>query len=121
MAEEHDSLEDHYRHRFMRRGYRDAKCPVKTMRPDLFMSKHTRSGKIINEIIAEVEIESTLFKDHTTGQLLDMADYIRQQKKKKVGVRGYLIVPRGKNVLVQARMLIKPLFLDDRPITILQP
>jgi hypothetical protein len=120
MAEEHDSLVDHCRHRFMRDGYRDVKCPIKTMRPDLFMRKNTRSGKVIKEIIVEVEIESTLFKNQTSDQLLDMADYIRQQKRKKVGVCGYLIVPKGKSVLVQAQMLIKTLFLDDRPIIILQ-
>ena|SRR2546425_7846637 len=89
--------------------------------PDLFMQKSIRGSRGVKEIIAEVEIKSTIFKNQTTNQLLDMADYIRQQKRRKMKVRGYLIIPKGKSVSVHARMLVKTLFLDDSPISILQP
>jgi hypothetical protein len=81
-------------------------------RPDLFAQRRTSEGRVVEEVIAEAEIESSLFLDHSLDQLEHMGDYIQYQKRKGVKVTGYLVVPHKKSVCVQATQLLETIDSD---------
>lgn len=120
MADRHDSLVVSYRKRIIRSGFKEVKSPMPTYRPDIFAQKTTRYGKIREQIAVEAEIESTLFGEHTTRQLLDLSDLIEFQKARGIKVRGYLLVPRGRQAQVQANSLLLSLFPKGNVIKLLQ-
>ena len=120
MGELHDSLLVSPRKKIMRRRFREGKSPMPSYRPDLYAYKMARSGKIIEEIIIEAEIESTLYAEHTTHQLVFMDQYLRQQKKKRIKINGYLLIPKGKKVRMLAKSLIESLFPGENAIKISQ-
>ena len=77
-----------------------------TFRPDIFAEKTSAEGRVIEQIAVEAEIESTLFSEHTTDQLVKLSEFIEHQRKKRIRVKGFLLIPRGKRVLAQARQLL---------------
>lgn len=84
-----------------------------TFRPDVFAHKITSKGTVTEEIVAEAEIESTLFSPHTSEQLVTMEEYIVHRVRKRVLVRGYLVVPAGKNILALAKSLLYSLATEN--------
>jgi hypothetical protein len=110
MGDFHDSLLLSLRRKVERNGFRVAKKgPMPSYRPDLFAQKLSNNGRIIEEIIVEAEIKSSLFLDHSLDQLEHMDDYIRQQKRKRIKVTGFLVVPDDKSVRLQAKQLLDTL------------
>ncbi len=107
------------RRRLLRNGFREAKSPMPTFRPDIFAQKRSKSGKVMREIAVEAEIPSTLFYEHTTEQLLTMEDYIQHQRARRIRVDGYLLVPHTKAALALARSLITSLFARGTSIRVL--
>ncbi len=77
-----------------------------TFRPDIFAEKTSAAGRVIEQIAVEAEIGSTLFSEHTTSQLVRLSEFIEHQRRKSIRVRGYLLVPGGKRILAQARLLL---------------
>ena len=120
MAELHESLIVSYRKSIFRRGFKESKSPMPTYRPDIFAQKTSRNGSILEQIIVEAEIKSTLFSEHTAHQLLQMQEYIEHQKRKRIRVRGKLLIPRGKQLRAQAKSLLESLFPEGTKIGILQ-
>jgi hypothetical protein len=120
MAEKHDSLVKAFRMRLFRKGFRLAKSPTPTYRPDVFAERYGRNDQLIEQTIVEAEIDSTLFSEHTSHQLVLLNEYLEHQKRKGVKVRGYLLIPSGKQVLTLANSLIDSLFPKGSDIRVLQ-
>lgn len=118
MADLHESLIRTFRRKASLRGMRDAKSPMPTYRPDIFVERVSREGVIVQQIAVEAEIQSTLFSEHTSHQLLRMDEFITLQKTKRVKTRGFLLVPKGKSVRVHAGSLLDSLFPDGTHIKI---
>ena len=89
-------------------------------RPDIFAQKISKNGKIIEEVVVEAEIKQTLFSEHTTHQLVLMSEYLNHRKNKKIKIKGYLLIPKGKQALALARSLLNSLVLSGNHILILQ-
>ncbi len=106
MAEKHESLLVAFRRRILRGGFREAKSPMPTFRPDIFAERVSSGGRVVEQVAVEAEIESTLFSEHTTDQLVKLSEFIEHQRRRSVRVKGYLLVPRGKRLLAQARSLL---------------
>jgi hypothetical protein len=106
MAEQHESLIIAFRKRILKKGFREGKSPMPTFRPDVFAERISTNGRIIEQIAVEAEIASSLFSEHTTGQLVKLSEFIEHQKGKGIPVRGYLLVPGGKRLLAQANSLL---------------
>jgi len=96
------------------------KSPMPTFKPDVFAQKISKAGRIIEELIVEAEIESTIFTEHTSHQLVLMEEYLSHQKKKWVKIKAYLLLPLGKNTLSLAQSLLDSLFPLGTKIKILQ-
>jgi len=110
MGDFHDSLLLPLRRKIEKNGFRvTKKGPMPSYRPDLFAQKLSNNDRVVEEVIVEAEIESSLFLDHSLDQLEHMDDYIRQQKRKKVKVTGFLVVPDDKSVRLQAKQLLDTL------------
>lgn len=77
-----------------------------TYRPDIFAEKLSEHGRVLEQIAVEAEIASTLFSEHTTDQLVKLSEFIEVQKRKRIPVKGYLLIPRGKRLLEQAKALL---------------
>ncbi len=120
MADLHESLIRSFRKKVVRKGLKESKSPMPTFRPDIFAEKTSRDGKVVEQIAVEAEIQSTLFSEHTSHQLLNMDHFIKLQKSKRVRVRGFLLVPKSKAVRVHARSLLWSLFPDGTPIRIVE-
>lgn len=110
MAELHESLIVIFRKKNLKRGFRESKTPMPTYRPDVFVQKISKTGKIIEEILAEAEIKSTLFIEHTSNQLVLMEKYMRLKLREKIKVSGYLIIPV--DGIKPAKSLLNTLFPD---------
>lgn len=119
MAEQHESLIVAFRKRILRKGFREVKSPMPTFRPDIFAEKVSSNGRVVGQIAVEAEIEATLFSEHTTHQLVKLGEYIEHQRRKRIPVKGYLLVPEGKKLLAQAESLLFTL-PDNVPIQIMQ-
>lgn len=120
MAELHEALIVSYRKSIFRRGFKEVKSPMPTYRPDVFAQKTLRNGSILEQVIVEAEIKSTLFSEHTAHQLLQMQEFIDHQRKRRIRVRGQLLIPGGKKLRTQAKSLLESLFPEGTKITILQ-
>lgn len=110
MAEQHQALLILFRKKLVEKGFREFKNPMPTYRPDIFCKKSLRSGKVLEEIVVEVEIENTLFLEHTAIQLVLMDEYLNHMNRKKKKVNGYLLVPNKKSVKRLAASLVESLF-----------
>jgi hypothetical protein len=120
MAERHERLIKKFRSSPRWRAFRDAKSPMPDFRPDFFGQTVTSSGRVTAQVAVEAEIESTLFKEHTSQQLLIMNDFIAVQKNRGVRVHGFLLVPSNKLALRTAQRLIKSLFPRGTTIQVVQ-
>jgi hypothetical protein len=118
MAELHESLIRSFRKRIMRKGMRDAKSPMPTYRPDIFVEKMSRHGRVLEQIAVEAEIHSTLFSEHTSYQLLRMDEFLRLQRSKRIRARGFLLVPRGKSARALADSMLDSLFPQGTAIRV---
>lgn len=114
MAELHEAVLVAFRKKFLRGGFKEGKSPMPTFRPDVFAEKRSKSGKILKQLTVEAEIESTLFSEHTSHQLVLMDEYIRHQHRKRIKVDGYLLVPRNKNTVALAHSLLMTLPLTTK-------
>lgn len=120
MADRHEALIRSFRKRVITRGLKDAKSPMPTFRPDIFAEKVSGTGLVVEQIAVEAEIESTLFSEHTSHQLILLDDFMRHQTKKRIRVRGFLLVPRGKSAISFARSVLSGLFPEGTGIQIVQ-
>jgi hypothetical protein len=118
MADLHEALIRKFRKRNVLRGMRDAKSPMPTYRPDIFVEKVTHDGQVVRQVAVEAEIHTTLFSEHTSHQLLHMDHFIRLQKTKRVRALGFLLVPKGKAVRANAESLLDSLFPEGTTIKI---
>ena len=107
-----------FRRKIVQSGLKEAESPMPTFRPDLFADKTSPNGNLIEQVAVEAEIPSTLFSEHTAHQLLKMDDFIRHQKSRRIRVRGFLLVPKGKEVQVHAKALLWSLFPEGTSIRI---
>jgi len=120
MAELHDSLVRCLRRQFLSRGLREAKSPMPTYRPDIFAERLSKDGRVMEQIAVEAEISSTLFTEHTSHQLLIMDGFMRLQKAKRIRVRGFLLVPKGKTTRALASSVLDSLFPQGTAIRIVE-
>jgi hypothetical protein len=120
MADVHESLIRAFRKTAIRGGLKETKSPMPSYRPDIFAQRLGDSGCVVEQIAVEAEIPSTLFSEHTSEQLLKMEEFIVEQKRKKIRVRGYLIIPRGKVPRNHASLVLSGLFPDGTRIQIVQ-
>ena len=110
MAERHEAMLRVCRRKLLTNGLKEVKSPMPTFRPDIFAEKRSSGGGVKRELAVEAEIESTLFSEHTSGQLVIMDSYIRHKRKSRIRVDGYLLIPRGKQAAARARALLDSLF-----------
>jgi hypothetical protein len=89
-------------------------------RPDIFAQRVTRNGRIAEQLAVEAEIPSTLFTEHTTEQLLKMHDFIVGQKAKRIRVRGFLVIPKGRQPRSHAELVLSGLFPEGTSIQVAQ-
>ena len=120
MAELHESLVVSLRKRLLKRGFKISKQLTPTYRADIFAEKLSATGKVIEQIVVEAEIKSTIFLEHTTDQLVLMDEFIRHQRTKRIKTEGVLLVPRGKETLQLAVSLLRSLFPEGPSIKIRQ-
>jgi hypothetical protein len=110
----HEELLVSLRRKVERDGFRLVrKSPMPAYRADLFAQRLSKKGQVLEEVVAEAEIESSLFFDHTLNQLEHISEYIRFQKRKRIKVTGYLVVPKKKSALLQATQLLETLDSDS--------
>jgi len=101
MAEKHDNLVAKYRGNLLRKGYNITKrSPFVDYRPDLCAVKKRE------KLFAEIEIDKTLYNDHTLSQLVTMHRYVRKSKYYK----GVLVVPNS--IFEEGRFLVQSIFGD---------
>ena len=120
MAELHESLIRSFRKKVIRGGLKETKSPMPSYRPDIFAQKVSTNGNILEQVAVEVEIASTLFSEHTSEQLLKMHDFILDQRIRRVRVRGYLIIPKGKSPRNHANLVLSGLFPEGTSIQVVQ-
>lgn len=120
MAELHEALIRSFRTRIHRKGLKEGKSPMPTYRPDIFAEKVSRNGRVFEQVVVEAEIHSTLFSEHTAGQLLKMDDFMRLQRAKRVRVRGFLLVPKNKGARTHADGILEALFPEGTEIRVVE-
>ena len=120
MADLHESLVRSFRRRVIKGGLKEAKSPMPSYRPDIFAQKLGRNGFVVEQLAVEAEIASTLFSEHTSEQLLKLDEFMAHQKRKKIRIRGYLIIPRGKVPRNHAGLVLSGLFPNGTPIQIME-
>ena len=120
MADVHESLIRSFRKRIIRGGLKETKSPMPSYRPDVFAQRLRPSGGIVEQLAVEAEIASTLFSEHTAEQLLKMHEFMVAQKAKRIRVRGFLIIPRGKETRSHAGLVLSGLFPEGTPIKVVQ-
>ncbi len=120
MAEVHESLIRSFRRKVIRGGLKETKSPMPSYRPDIFAQRLAQNGSIVEQLAVEAEIASTLFSEHTAEQLLKMHDFIIGQRAKRIRVRGFLIIPRGKEPRNHADLVLAGLFPDGTSIKVAQ-
>jgi len=120
MADVHESLIRSFRKRVMKGGLKEMKSPMPTYRPDIFAQRLAQNGNIAEQLAVEAEIASTLFSEHTAEQLLKMHEFIVGQKAKRIRVRGFLIIPKGKESRNHADLVLSGLFPDGTSIQVVQ-
>lgn len=119
MADLHEQILRSFR-RNVRRGFKEAKSAMPTFRPDFFAARTSSLGTVREQIAVEAEIQSTIFLEHTSHQLVLMQEFIEHQRAKRVRVKGYLLIPNGQQVRRLAESLLESLFPFGTSIRILQ-
>ena len=103
MAEKHEYLVARFRARLRKSGYHiEARSPFVDYRPDV----HAVRG--LRRIFAEVEIDGTLYGEHTRRQLGIMYRYLVKSKRNY----GALVVPRS--LKREATFLVRQVFGDRK-------
>jgi len=120
MAELHESLIVSLRKRLFKRGFKITKQLTPAYRADIFAERLSVKGRVIEQIVVEAEIKSTLFSEHTSEQLVLMDEFIRHQKAKRIKTKGVLLIPRDKATLQLAVSLLRSLFPEGPSIKIRQ-
>lgn len=120
MAELYESLVVSLRRRLFKRGFKISKQLTPTYRADIFAERRSAKGKLIEQIVVEAEIRSTLFSEHTSEQLTLMDEFIRHQGAKRIKARGVLLIPKDKSTLQLAVSLLQSLFPEGPSIKIKQ-
>jgi len=120
MADLHESLVRSFRRRVVKKGLRETKSPMPTYRPDIFAERVSKNGAVVEQVAVEAEIQSTLFSEHTSHQLLKMHEFMRLQRSKRIRVRGFLIVPKAKNARVHADGILDSLFPEGTSIKVVE-
>src|SRR5271169_382342 len=104
MGDKHEKICRVLRERYSQSGFKEGKSPFSTFYPDYYGHKKMVNGKLVEQVVVEVEIENTLFKHHTYQQLEIMGQFLGEQKRKKRKAHGLLAVPDSVNMKVQAEM-----------------
>lgn len=91
-----------------------------TFKPDFFGCRYDARGFTRAQIAVEAEIQSTLFSEHTSEQLVTMQEFIEHQRARRIKVTGLLLIPRGQQVARFARSLLDTLFPEGTSISIIQ-
>jgi hypothetical protein len=120
MADLHESLVRSFRKRVVKKGMRETKSPMPTYRPDIFAERVSKNGTVVEQVAVEAEIQSTLFSEHTSHQLLKMHEFMKLQRSKRIRVRGFLIVPKTKNARAHADGILDSLFPEGTPIRVVE-
>jgi hypothetical protein len=120
MADLHESLIRSFRKRILKKGLRETKSPMPTYRPDIFAERVAKNGKVLEQVAVEAEIHSTLFSEHTSNQLLTMDEFMKLQRSKRIRVRGFLLVPRGRGARTFADSILDSLFPQGTAIRIVE-
>jgi hypothetical protein len=120
MAELHECLVVSFRRRLINNGFKISRQLTPTYRADIFAEKHSAKGRLIEQIVVEAEIESTLFSEHTSEQLVLMDEFIRHQNAKRIKIRGVLLIPKGRKVLQLAASQLRSLFPEGALMKIRQ-
>jgi hypothetical protein len=120
MAELHESLVVSLRKRLLKRGFKISKQLTPTYRADIFAERRSAKGKLLEQIVVEAEIRSTLFLEHTSEQLTLMDEFIRHQGAKRIKTQGVLLIPKDKAILQLAVSLLRSLFPEGPSIRIKQ-
>lgn len=110
MADCHEALLRSFRRKVLPRGFKETHSPMPTFRPDIFAERASRNGSVLEQVAVEAEIQSTIFSEHTSHQLLKMDEFVRQQRRKQIRVRAFLLVPRQKAASAYAKSLLAALF-----------
>lgn len=119
MGDHHEYLCRAVRKQLVTTGFRETKSPMPTYRPDIFAQKNSKEGNICEELVVEIEIETTVFLTHSQEQLILMDEFLRHRRKKRIKVRGVLAVPDNPKVVNRAKMLLGTLFLTGTEIEVL--
>lgn len=117
MADIHDALIVKFRRLRIVKGLKEEKAPTPTFRPDFYATKRSKSGGLQREIMAEMEIENSVFKDHTADQLNLMDHYVR--KRLRNGATGFLVVPRQAQAIRNAQWVLDSLFPEGTPLKLM--
>ena len=120
MADVHESLIRSFRKKVIKGGLKETKSPMPSYRPDIFAQKLANNGSIVEQLAVEAEIASTLFSEHTAEQLLKMHDFMVDQKAKRIRVRGFLIIPNGREPRSHANIVLSSLFPEGTSIRVVQ-
>jgi hypothetical protein len=94
-----------------------------TYRPDYFGQKQSKTGKVEQQVVVEVEIESTVFCRRTEKQILLMDEFLRQQQRKRVKAAeaaGILALPEKSKAKMHASALLSSLFPEGHSIQLLE-
>ncbi len=106
-SEAHESICRKVRGDYLKRGYKEEISPMPSFRPDVFAVKRNGNGKFIEQVVAEAEIERTLFYEHSIEQLILMVRFLKQEKKRGLKSHGILAVPKKTHTIIQAQQLIR--------------
>jgi hypothetical protein len=118
MADIHEALIRRFRKRVLKGGLRETKSPMPSYRPDIYAERLGYNGRVLEQLAVEAEIPSTLFSVHTTEQLLKMHEFMELQRIKRIKVRGFLLVPKSKQVDAHARLMLSGLFPEGTDIKV---
>jgi hypothetical protein len=118
MGELHESLVVSLRKRLLMRGFKISKQLTPTYRADIFAERTNAKGRVVEQVVVEAEIKSTLFSEHTSDQLVLMDEFIRHQKRKRIRTKGILLIPRDKGTSRLAFSLLRSLFPEGSLIKI---
>lgn len=110
MGDTHEYLCRQVRASYAKGGFKEAKSPMPTYRPDFFAQKFSANGHIHAELVIEVEIEQTIFLTHSQDQLVLMDEFLTHRRRKKSKACGLLVVPHDPKIIRRAKSLLNSLF-----------
>lgn len=119
-SETHEHICRRLRQKLAKQGFKEAKNPLPNYRFDVYARKQNSTGRIIEQVVVEAEIESTLFKEHTIDQLQSMCRFLKHEKKRGIATKGILAVPRKTSVGIQARQLLRSIRTEAQEIDLFE-